>query len=47
MGADKKFFKKKSTAQAARRKGEKVVSYKGGYQLSKRKKREADSFSIY
>ncbi len=49
MGLDKKFFKNKSGAQRARRKGEKVVPYKGGYQLSKVKKRkeEEESFSIY
>lgn len=49
MGVDKKFFKQKSGAQRARRKGERVVAYKGGYQLSRVKKRkeEEDPFSIY
>ncbi len=47
MGKDKKFFRKKSSAQRARRKGERVVSYKGGYQLSKVKKETKQDFSIY
>ncbi len=45
MGLDKKFFKKKSSAQKARRRGERVVRYKGGFQLSKVKKKK--DFSIY
>ena len=35
MGKYKKFYKKKSTAKKARRKGERVVKYMGGYQLKK------------
>ena len=47
MGLDTKFFKNKVSAQKSRRKGERVVPYKGGYQLRKVKKKEEDSFSIY
>lgn len=48
MGKFAKFFKNKSSAQKARRKGESVVPYKGGFQLRKRKeKEEEESFSIY
>lgn len=36
MGKQKKFYRTKSAAQKKRRKGERVVSYMGGYQLSKR-----------
>ena len=38
MPQNKKFFRKKSTAKKARRKGEMIVSYMGGFQLKKRKK---------
>ena len=37
MGEGQKFFKKKMTASVARRKGERVVKYKKGYQLRKTK----------
>ncbi|KKK90431.1 hypothetical protein LCGC14_2723060 [marine sediment metagenome] len=49
MGIFAKFFKKKSSAERARRKGERVVAYKGGYQLRKvkKKKNPQDDFSIY
>jgi len=50
MGMFAKFFKKKSAAQRVRRKGERVVPYKGGFQLrkvKKKKKNNSGSFSIY
>lgn len=47
MGLGKRFFKKKSSAQRARRKGERVVEYKGGFQLRKTKKKKEQPFSIY
>lgn len=37
MGVNQKFFNTKKAAQVARRKGERVQKYKGGYQLRKRK----------
>lgn len=45
MGKDLDFFKTKKAAQASRRKGEKVVPYKGGYQLRKVKKTSSGLYS--
>lgn len=36
MGAGQRFFRSKGAAAAKRRKGERVVPYKGGFQLRKR-----------
>ncbi len=36
MGQGQKFFKTKGAAKQKRRKGERVVSYEGGFQLRKR-----------
>lgn len=38
MPMDRKMYMKKSTAKAARRKGERVVKYMKGYQLRKVKR---------
>lgn len=37
MAKDRKMYRKKSTAQKARRKGERVVKYGKGYQIRKTK----------
>lgn len=40
MGIGQKLFKTKKSAQGSRRKGERVVPYKGGFQLRKVKKKD-------
>ena len=35
MGTSKKFYKTKATAMKAKRKGQRLVKYKGGYQLAR------------
>ena len=40
VGKKKKTYKKKSTAKKAKRKGESLYKVKGGYRISRRKKRK-------
>lgn len=47
MGIGQKFFKSKKSAQDSRRKGEKVVPYRGGFQLRKVKKTSSGSSGLY